>query len=264
MMSKILDTRKIPGYQITIKYPAILPKEICDQIEDYLSIHRYSKKRCDLMKKLIENHDMIHIVFPKLLKITENKKIKITNNNICHLPAAHAVSQYIDWCTKIYLKAKKIDPIEAKLYSSNCNALSKKCKEIKKIIYHFNQSGISHLDGLNIEIINNIDFINYLDAIVLSAKKASKNPAIYVYGNLGMTRKKKNARYNFFITRLSMHTEELFKQPLYKVIEIITNLMFDLNATTPFNEEAIKVKCNEFKKSTKTSKSGPSNVSGKD
>ncbi len=88
-------------------------------------------------------------------------------------------------------------------------------------------------------------FIDSLNSIALSTKAASANKPIYSHGNLGMTRKTKNYEYHYFITRLGIYTEELFKTPLYKVIAITTNVLFDKDSL--FTEDNVKKKLFDFK-----------------
>jgi hypothetical protein len=223
-----------PIKEIKIIYPEIFQESLCKQL-DYYRDKKINRIQKGIMKKLIENSDMQCEIFLTLLKI-ENVKIPET------IPPTNVepIALFLHYCIKIHEQSKQIKPLNEKDYQ-NCNyQISQDTKRLIKNIIRLKEAG-----AYNAESIKN-PFMDSLHALALSSSEAAQNLPLYIHGNLGMKRKIKNYQHYYFITRLSLYTEELFQKPLYKVIAITANVVFDKDNL--FDENNVKKKLFEFKK----------------
>lgn len=223
-----------PIKEIKITYPDIFTESLLGQLT-YYADHKTNRLQKKLFKKLIENQDMQTEVFPALLQIKN-----ITIPDTIPTPNVESISMFLHYCIQIYEHSTQIKPLSEKAYQNLYGQISKDIKRLIKNVTRLKEVGAYYVSSIRNSLIDQLSSIDEL------AKSACANPPIYSHGNLGMTRKLKNYQYHYFITRLSLYTENLFKRPLHNVIGITANVVFDLDNS--FDENNVKKKIFEFKK----------------
>lgn len=240
------------------KYPKIFPEILCQQIDHYYQAHKGQDEKINLMQKLINDLNMQTEVFPVLLKI-ENTNLPETAAYTNLAP----LSLFLHYCIEIFGYANQIKPINKKEYIACLKKIKKSALDLANTIKNLQGKGIYIPEWINAssslicEASSNLllypkflekNLPSIIDVMITLAKSARaflQHPPFYKHGNMGISRNIKNFKHDYFITRLALYTQDLFKKPLYGVIATATNVVFD---TDQFNGENIRMRLIDFKK----------------